>query len=203
MGWQNGSWGLFTIVDQLVVFPGIPVKPGERVAPGGPPTIMSTYRVSSSGKVSAPASRVYAVIADYRAQHPRIVPPKYFRRLEVLEGGVGAGTRTRVEMCVWGKPRVFEQIVTEPEPGRVLMETNADGSAVTTFTVDQADGGQSSLVTIATEIPRLSGLAGILERCFASLLLSRIYRQEIALLAEYVSQPGARPASPGGRPEHQ
>jgi hypothetical protein len=153
---------------------------------------MSSYRVSTSGKVSAQASRVYAAIADYRDQHPHIVPPKYFRRLEVLEGGVGAGTRTRVEMCVLGKSRVFEQIVTEPEPGRVLRETNADGSAVTTFTVDQSDGGESSLVTISTDINRLPGLTGILERWLASLVLPRIYKQEIARLAEYLSQQGTR-----------
>ena len=149
---------------------------------------MSPYRVSSTGKVRARAARVYAAIADYKEQHPHIIPPEYFRRLEVLEGGVGAGTRTRVEMRVLGSTRVFEQVVTEPEPGRVIMEANQDGSGVTTFTVDAADGGASAQLTIATDVVARPGLAGYLERFLVSLLLPRIYAKEIARLGAYLSQ---------------
>jgi hypothetical protein len=94
---------------------------------------MRRYRVSSSAKIGARPAQVHAVIADYRQQHPHIVPSEFFRRLEVLEGGAGAGTRPRVEMRVLGTTRVFDQAVTEPEPGRVLMESNLDGSGVTAF----------------------------------------------------------------------
>jgi len=149
---------------------------------------MRQYRVSSSGKVRARAAQVYAAIADYKEQHPHIIPPQYFGRLEVLEGGVGAGTRTRVEMRVLGSTRVFEQVVTEPEPGRVIMESNQDGSAVTTFTVDEAAGGESAQVTIATELVSRPGVTGYLERFVVPLLLSRIYRKEIVRLSEYLSQ---------------
>jgi hypothetical protein len=146
---------------------------------------MKHYRVIASRRVDAPTAEVYAVIADYRRHHPHIVPPEYFERLDVLEGGVGAGTRTRVQMHVLGKKRVFEQVVTEPEPGRVLMEANADGSAVTTFTVE-ASGESASYVTIATDIPLQPGLHGVLERLAVSLLFPRIYKKELARLAEYV-----------------
>jgi hypothetical protein len=149
---------------------------------------MSPYRVSVGGKVDGRPGQVYGAIADYKQQHPHIVPPEYFRRLEVVEGGVGAGTRTRVEMRVLGRTRVFEQVVSEPEPGRVLMETNQDGSGVTTFTVDSADGGESARVTIATDIVGRSGVSGFVERLFVSLMLPRIYRKELARLAEYVAQ---------------
>ena len=145
---------------------------------------MKHYRVSADGGVDAPPAQVYAIIADYRRHHPHIVPPQYFTRLDVLAGGIGTGTRTRVEMKVLGKARVFEQVITEPEPGRVLMETNTDGSARTTFTVD-ASGEGSSHVTIATEFPRQSGIQGVLERLAVSLLFPRIYRKELARLAEY------------------
>lgn len=148
---------------------------------------MKYYRVSASGRVDVPPAEVYAIIADYRLQHPHIVPPEYFTRLDVLEGGVGAGTRTRVEMQVLGKRRVFEQVVTEPEPGRVLMETNADGSAVTTFTVD-ASGEGSSHVTIATAFPVQPGVQGSLERLAVSFLFPRIYKKELAQLAEYAGR---------------
>jgi len=146
---------------------------------------MKHYRVIASRRVDAPPAEVYAVIADYRRHHPHIVPPEYFERLDVLEGGVGAGTRTRVHMHVLGKKRVFEQVVTEPEPGRVLMEANADGSALTTFTVE-ASGEGASHVAIATDIPLQPGLHGVLERLAVSLLFPRIYKRELVRLAEYV-----------------
>jgi hypothetical protein len=165
---------------------------------GGPVTIMSQYRVSSSGRIAARASRVYAVIANYKEEHPHILPSEYFRRLEVLEGGVGAGTRTRVEMRVLGSTRVFEQVVTEPEPGRVIMESNQDGSGVTTFTVDASDGGESARLTISTDVVSRPGIAGYLERFFVSRMLPRIYRKEITQLAEYLSRERAsRPTGSG------
>jgi hypothetical protein len=147
---------------------------------------MKTLRVSASGHVGAAASQVYAVIADYRRHHPHIVPPEYFEGVDVLDGGVGAGTRTRVRMRVLGKKRAFEQLVSEPEPGRVLMETNTDGSAVSTFTVEPA-GESTSHVTIATDIPLQPGLHGVLERLAVRLLFPRIYDKEIARLGEYVA----------------
>ena len=148
---------------------------------------MRQYRVSSSERIAHPPAKLYAAIADYKQHHPHIIPPEYFRRLEVLEGGVGAGTRTRVEMRVLGTTRVFEQVISEPEPGRVLVETNQDGSGVTTFTVETAGGGESALVTIATDIVARAGVSGFLERLFTSVMLPRIYREELARLAEYVS----------------
>jgi uncharacterized protein YndB with AHSA1/START domain len=155
---------------------------------------MKHYRVIASRRVDAPPAEVYAVIADYRRHHPHIVPPEYFEGVDVLEGGVGAGTRTRVKMHVLGKKRVFEQVVTEPEPGRVIMEANADGSALTTFTVE-ASGEDASHVTIATDIPLQPGLHGVLERLAVSLLFPRIYKKELVRLAEYVrglrTSPGA------------
>jgi hypothetical protein len=96
----------------------------------------------------------------------------------------------RATMHVLGKRRVFEQVVTEPEPGRVLMEANADGSALTTFTVD-ASGEGSSHVTIATDVPLQPGIHGVLERLAVSLLFPRIYRKELARLARYAG--GQRP----------
>ena len=152
----------------------------------GPEGESRQFRVSVSGRIGAPPVQVYAVIADYKEHHPRIVPPEYFRRLDVLEGGVGAGTRTQIEMRVLGVTRVFEQVVTEPQPGRVLMETNQDGSAVTTFTVQPAGTYAATQLTITTDITARPGLAGFVERLFTSAMLRRIYQKEFARLAEYV-----------------
>ena len=157
---------------------------------------MKHYQVSCSGTVPAPPARVYGIIADYGRHHPHIVPPEYFRRLEVLAGGVGAGTRTRVEMRVLGKVRIFEQIITEPEPGRVLQETEPDGTSLTTFTVDADEAGAASRVTITTQLVARPGIAGALERLMTSMMLGRIYRKEISRLGEYASGLSASP-SPG------
>lgn len=149
---------------------------------------MKTFRVGSSGTVAAPPARVYAVIADYRQHHPQIVPPEYFRGLEVVAGGVGAGTRTRFEMRVLGTTRKFEHVITEPEPGRVLVEADEDGSNATTFVVEAGERSGSTRLTITTELAVRPGIAGMLERAFSSVLLPRIYRKEIARLAEYVAR---------------
>jgi hypothetical protein len=153
--------------------------------PGGPAT---RYVVAASGRIAAPPPRVYGVIADYRQHHPQIVPREYFPRLDVLAGGVGAGTRTRVQMRVLGATREFEQVITEPEPGRVIMESEADGPSVTTFTVDAMEGGAATHLRIATELVARPGLAGALERLVTSAMLRRIYRKEIARLSEYVGR---------------
>jgi hypothetical protein len=136
---------------------------------------------------------VYAVIADYRRHHPRIVPPEYFLKLEVLEGGVGAGTRTRVRMRVLGTTREFEHVITEPEPGRVLMEADEDGSNATTFTLNPTDGGASTRLTINTELVARPGIPGVLERVLSSWMLRRIYSKEMALLAKYVARERENP----------
>jgi hypothetical protein len=145
---------------------------------------VSEYEVSSSGLVHASAARVYEVLADYRQHHPRIVPPEYFRSLEVLEGGVGTGTRTRVEMRVLGITQMFEQVISEPEPGRLLMESNSNGST-TTFRVE--DRGGTTQVTIATRLAGRSGIGGAVERFVTTRMLRRIYRKEIRRLAAYVA----------------
>jgi hypothetical protein len=142
-------------------------------------------RVSESAVIQAPPARVYNILADYHQHHPRIVPPQYFKKIEVLQGGVGAGTRTRIEMRVLGVTRVFEHVVSEPEPGRVLVESEPDGSTATTFTVDPA-GAAATHLTISTELKGRGGIAGAIERWLSARVLPGIYRAELARIAEYV-----------------
>ena len=170
------------LMDKSITTPAAQARTSSR----GPEDRIRQYRVSVSRRVAAPPVQVYSVIADYKQHHPHIVPPEYFRRLDVLEGGVGAGTRTQIEMRVLGVTRVFEQVVTEPQPGRVLMETNQDGSAVTTFTVQPAGTYAATQLTITTDITARPGFAGFVERLFTSAMLRRIYQKEFARLAEYL-----------------
>ncbi|NTU81592.1 MAG: SRPBCC family protein [Chloroflexales bacterium] len=143
---------------------------------------MSTYAVSASALIAAPPQRVYGVIADYHQGHPLIIPRPPFVALVVEQGGIGAGTVIRVQMHVLGQRQGFRSVVTEPEPGRVLVETNDNGS-VTTFTVEPRAEGRHAYVTISTAMPRRAGLIGTLERWFVTRLLRPTYGRELGQLA--------------------
>jgi hypothetical protein len=53
--------------------------------------------------VAARAAELYAVVADYRAGHPAILPKAYFQELTVEKGGAGAGTVVRASVKVMGR----------------------------------------------------------------------------------------------------
>ena len=143
----------------------------------------SPFIVSKSAEISAPADRLYGIIADYRNGHPRILPPA-FTGLTVEAGGVGAGTRIRVGMRVFGRVMTFPAEITEPNPGRVLVERNlGDRPSVTTFTVDRLDAARSR-VTITTELPARAGITGRVERFLTRRFLGPLYAAELAKLAE-------------------
>lgn len=144
---------------------------------------MSSYHVEASAVIDAPAGRVYGIISDYHAGHPAILPPRYFTRVEVKEGGRGAGTVAAVEMNVFGAQVLYEMTVTEPEPGRVLREEDPQAGVVTTFTVDPVNDGEQSRVTIATTARTSPGVRGWLEKLTNPAITRRIYREELAQLA--------------------
>ena len=140
-----------------------------------------TYRVKASARVDAPADVVYGIIADYRNGHPHILPKKYFEWLEVEQGGRGEGTVIRFQMRVLGRTRVLRAAVTEPEPGRVLVETDTGGyGPVTTFTVEPA--GSGSQVTFSTELTSAAGPLGVVERFVLRRVLRRVYARELEQL---------------------
>lgn len=144
---------------------------------------MKTLRVTASAIIEAPAERVYAIIADYRNGHPRILPKPYFLSLEVEQRGIGAGTVIRFQMRVLGKTQTSRATITEPEPGRVLVETNEPSGVVTTFLVEPREEGRHAEVTFRTDLPTRGGVFGPLERFLARWMLRRIYAKELALLA--------------------
>ncbi len=47
---------------------------------------MAQHTISASALVPAPAREVYAIIADYRDGHPKILPRPPFVSLEVEQG---------------------------------------------------------------------------------------------------------------------
>ena len=76
---------------------------------------------------------------------------------------------------------VMRMAVTEPEPGRVLAETDLESGLVTRFVVEPA-GADRAKVTIATTWRPKPGLLGELERRVTSAVMSRIYVRELAKL---------------------
>ena len=142
---------------------------------------MSTVSVSAERRISAPADRVYRILADYREHHPRILPPA-FSDFTVEEGGVGAGTVIRFKVAAGGRTQTFHQRVEEPEPGRVLRERDIDGTRVTTFTV--APDGEGCVLNIETTWPAV-GVRGVVERLLAPRMLRPIYEDELDRIAAY------------------
>jgi hypothetical protein len=143
---------------------------------------MATHRFSAAALIHAPPQDLYAIIADYHEGHPQILPKPPFVSLAVEQGGMGTGTVIRVHMRVLGQLQTFRAVVTEPEPGHILMETN-DNGYVTTFTVEPRADGQHAYVTIATEITGRSGVLGAVERWFVTWLLRPVYVKELEQLA--------------------
>jgi uncharacterized protein YndB with AHSA1/START domain len=146
---------------------------------------MARNVVSAEGTVDAPADTVYRYLADMRDHHPRFLPPA-FSDFEVESGGVGAGTVTRFKMTAGGRTREYRMKVAEPEPGRVLTESDMNSSAVTTFTVSAQ--GSSSLVQISTAWDGAGGIGGMFERMFAPRVLRAIYADELKRLDAYARE---------------
>jgi hypothetical protein len=144
---------------------------------------MPSIRATASALVPSPPGAVYAILADYRNGHPRILPPKYLSSLEVERGGVGAGTVIRFRLHGFGPTREVRAEITEPEPGRVLEERDVETGAVTRFTVEPESDGRRCRVTITTEWST-PGLRGHVERLLAPPLLRRVYAEELERLTE-------------------
>jgi hypothetical protein len=151
---------------------------------------MATHRISAAALLHEPPQKLYAILADYEQGHPAILPKPPFVSLEVEAGGRGHGTVIRVWMRVLGRQQSFRAVITEPEPGRALVETN-DNGYVTTFTVEPRRDGAESYVTIETEIHGRDGLLGALERRFVTRLLRPVYVRELENLAAVAAAPAA------------
>jgi hypothetical protein len=96
---------------------------------------MKPQVASATKLIHAPAEKIYKIIADYRNMHPLILPKPYFLSLHLEEGGFGEGTIVSFTMRLLGQTRSFRALISEPEPGRVLQETDADSGVATRFAV--------------------------------------------------------------------
>ena len=147
---------------------------------------MATNEESVSRTIEAPAATIYKIIADYVNHHPNILPEAYFEGLDVLEGGVGEGTRIDVFAKIKGSRQTLRMGVTEPQPGRVLVETDLDGGITTTFTLEPLADRQTDL-TISTAWPPASGFQALFNRFFLPRYVRGMLQAELEQIAEYVA----------------
>jgi len=141
---------------------------------------MTEITAAATRFIAAEPQRAYEVIANYADHHGRILPSE-FSGYRVEAGGHGAGTIISVKVTLPGGSRQVHVEITEPEPGRVLVEKDSRTQTVTRFTVDSAEGG--STVTIDTRFPRSAGLRGLAESIVAPRALRNLYVKELDLLA--------------------
>lgn len=145
---------------------------------------MGQIKVKAEAVLDARPTDVYSTIADYRKYHPQILPKKNLYDLQVEEGGYGAGTVIRFKSRVLGVEKAFFQRVSEPEPGRVIVEQDIEPGQnfITTFKVDPIEDGLKSRVEISTTLNASPGLKGLIERAVIAYFNPRIYREELQLL---------------------
>ena len=143
--------------------------------------------------IQVPAEMLYNIIADYRRMHWLILPKQYFVSLEVEEGGFGAGTIINFAMRILGQTQSFHSLITEPEPGRLLVETDIKSGIATSFHIAPIEKEGQTRVTISTELKGRN----FLEAWIAKMMLQKIYRLELDLLAQVGEEQahGKRPGS--------
>ena len=146
---------------------------------------MAIIRVMAERLIAAPAEHVYRYIADFRQHHPRFLPPA-FSDYHVEQGGVGAGTIVSFRLTAGRRSRTYRSQIAEPEPGRVLTESDTKSSAVTTFTVTPE--GDQSRVRIETTWQGAGGIGGFFERLFAPRVLRPLYVDELDRLDRYARE---------------
>jgi uncharacterized protein YndB with AHSA1/START domain len=146
---------------------------------------MAVIQVTAERTVNAPAEAVYGYIRDMHT-HPKFLPPA-FSDFHIESGGVGTGSVTRFKVTAGGRTREYQMTVDEPEPGRVLRESDQNSSMITKFTVDPAVSG-ASLVQISTTWQGAGGIGGFFERTFAPRAMRAIYEDELQRLDSYVRE---------------
>ena len=141
---------------------------------------MSQVVATAEGTVRAPAEQVLTALADYEGTRPRLLPEQ-FSDYRVESGGQGAGTRVHWRFAATSK-RVRDQLLSVSQPGPdTLVESDANSSMVTTWTVSPAEAGVST-VRVRTTWNGAGGIGGFFERTFAPKGLRRVYDEILGRL---------------------
>ena len=149
---------------------------------------MAKVVASAERGIDAPADEVYSYLADMHL-HQQFLPPA-FSDFQVESGGVGPGTVASFKVTAGGRTREYRMTVDEPEPGRVLRESDNNSSLITKFTVTPREGDQHAVseVKISTTWQGAGGVGGFFERTFAPRAMKAIYEDELQRLDAYARE---------------
>lgn len=146
---------------------------------------MAEIRVAVERVIAAAPERVYRYIADYRQHHGNWLPPEYSSYRAQAPGDDGASD-VFYHLKTGSRERDYHMRVTEPTPGRTVMERDTGSSLEKTWTVEPA--GDESRVRIETRWQGAGGIGGFFERTFAPRVLSALYAVELKRLDDYARQ---------------
>ncbi|WP_020668628.1 SRPBCC family protein [Amycolatopsis nigrescens] len=142
---------------------------------------MAKVTATAERIIDAPVEKVRELVADYAEARPKILTEQ-FRDFRLDEGGTGEGTKAGWKLQATSKRvRDVAATVTEPQPG-TLVETDANSSMVTTWTVRPS--GEGSVVRVESSWDGAGGIGGFFEKTFAPAGLRRIYEGVLANLAK-------------------
>lgn len=151
---------------------------------------MTTLHVATERRIPAEPATVYAYLAGLSEHRPHYLPTAV-SGYEVESGGSGAGTVFRYVLTAGGRNRSYRMVVAEPDPGRVLTESDSGSSLVTTYTVSPAAGDASATsVRVETSWQGAGGVGGFFERMFAPKVLERVHAEALERLAGYAARQG-------------
>jgi hypothetical protein len=109
-----------------------------------------------------------------------------FSEYRVTDGGAGTVARVHWKLAATRKRVRDQDLVVTSTPDGGLVESDANSSMVTTWTVHPADGGVST-VRVRSTWNGAGGIGGFFERTFAPKGLRRIYEGLIRRLDAEVS----------------
>lgn len=141
---------------------------------------MTQVKATAERTVAAPVEKVRQALADYAGTRPKLLT-EHFSEYRVEQGGTGAGTRVHWKLAATSK-RVRDCLLDVTAPAEdQLVETDANSSMVTTWTVRPA-GETGSTVSVQTTWTGAGGIGGFFERTFAPGKLGQIYAGMLANL---------------------
>lgn len=149
---------------------------------------MSQIVVKKERVVPASPETVYALLADYRVERPKLLTPN-FLDYTVEQGGKGGGTVVSYRLHSANRERLYRMHIDEPVKGEVLTERDSNSSLVTTWTLFPVRGGALTRVRITTEWQGHGGVGGFFEKTFAPMGLRSIYGKMLDALVQQI--PGA------------
>lgn len=96
------------------------------------------------------------------------------------------GTVFHITLRVLGRRQRLHMRVAEPEPGRVLTETNVATGVVTRFTVEPVADPTRALTRMSSQWPTGGGLKGLADRSVTPMLMRRAFARQLRQLNRYL-----------------